>query len=621
MMVKKEKKQSRSQSSTEKKTLELSIFSSKLASGRDKKHMLRGMSSKPAPGLSCQSRVVRCPKCHKLLQAPVDVTIYTCSECHSIPQAKRLEQENNDKSIPPEDHLLPCQNRSLTPIRSTYRKYSSRASSSPCFERGDAFASARSCSGVVKLSITKKEDATTTTLFDLLRLVDSGTSVAEDTVVIDIHISSSSDKGSGDRITDAVNVETKGIKERDTRRSISSEFYDLKLEAFQPSSSVNTRKESAQGGGGSGSITPVRSSYRKYSSRASPPLFERGNYHSETASYIRREWMTRATPSPYSYGYTSSPFHGSSAAASPVRFQGETSDQKYYHWSSQQSRMHLQIVIIQTRAPEIEDDKGIKEEIRSISSKFIDLTFQRQWNHKLRAQASLLGDGGSGEIHEEQSKHEYENISKRQELLEERAGLHLEEYETNYEDNYSNPFEWMTPTFHVPEYEPDEEEPWLVDDNKTKELQVVGVVVEDGASLHLEKFENEKTLLDQPREDIFRLSLDDTLEQEWVTFDLETSQEVIVNLRQTFKQGDTEENTPTSEKENEKSGRTSEVVGLRHTLYQTQTSPLSTLPIDTPIGSPRHILMRSPMHSHIVSPLRSPTNSSGSLSDVLSLAK
>ncbi|CAN6904756.1 unnamed protein product [Brassica oleracea] len=179
----------------------------------------------------------------------------------------------------------------------------------------------------------------------------------------------------------------------------------------------------------------------------------------------------------------------------------------------------------------------------------------------------------------------------------------------------------MTPTFHVPEYEPDEEEPWLVDDNKTKELQVVGVVVEDGASLHLEKFENEKTVLDQPREDIFRLSLDDTLEQEWVTFDLETSQEVIVNLRQTFKQGDTEENTPTSEKENEKSGRTSEVVGLRHTLYQTQTSPLSTLPIDTPIGSPRHILMRSPMHSHIVSPLRSPTNSSGSLSDVLSLAK
>ncbi|CAN6904758.1 unnamed protein product [Brassica oleracea] len=284
MMVKKEKKQSRSQSSTEKKTLEpklLSIFSSKLASGKDMKHMLRGMSSKPAPGLSCQSRVVRCPKCHKLLQAPVDVTIYTCSECHSIPQAKRLEQENNDKSIPPEDHLLPCQNRSLTPIRSTYRKYSSRASSSPY-------------------------------------------------------------KGSGDRITDAVNLETKGIKERDTRRSISSEFYDLKLEAFQPASSVNTRKESAQGGGGSGSgsITPVRSSYRKYSSRASPPLFERG-YHSETASYIRREWMTSATPSPYSYGYTSSPFHGSSAAASPVRFQGETSDQKYYHWSSQQSRMHV----------------------------------------------------------------------------------------------------------------------------------------------------------------------------------------------------------------------------------------------------------------------------------------
>lgn len=276
-----------------------------------------------------------------------------------------------------------------------------------------------------------------------------------------------------------------------------------------------------------------------------------------------------------------------SAAASPVRFQGETSDQKYYHWSSQQSRMHVSQLSITKKedialldllrfvdfAVDSASDKGIKEEIRSISSKFIDLTFQRQWNHKLRAQASLLGDGGSGEIHEEQSKHEYENISKRQELLEERAGLHLEEYETNYENNYSNAFEWMTPTFHVPEYEPDEEEPWLVDDNKTKELQVVGVVVEDGPSLHFDKCGYES------------------------------------------------ENTPTSEKENEKSGRTSEVVGLRHTLYQTQTSPLSTLPIDTPIGSPRHILMRSPMHSHIVSPLRSPTNSSGSLSDVLSLAK
>ncbi|CDY27216.1 BnaA09g35860D [Brassica napus] len=345
---------------------------------------------------------------------------------------------------------------------------------------------------------------------------------------------------------------------------------------------------------------------------------------------------------------------------------------------------------------------------------------------------------------ESQNESCYEGVYGR----EDRAGLHLEEYETNYENYYSNPFEWTTPTFHVPEYEPEEggqarsesssfsdheEEPWLVDYNKTKELQVVGVVVEDGpslhfdkcgyesttleetlestpkfylhepellepdneadgswessstgsfnshessklramdheeedddpwlvddcetkalkvhvmaedgASLHLEKFENEKMLLDQrvePREDIFRLSLDDTVEEEWVTFDLETSQEdKEVNLRQTFKLGDTEENTPTPasasgsmlseeeilrdqlehfQKENEKSRRTSEVVGLRHALYQTQTSPLSTLPIDNPIGSPRHILMRS----HMVSPLRSLTNSSGSLSDVLSLPK
>lgn len=515
-----------------------------------------------------------------------------------------------------------------------------------------------------------------------------------------------------------------------------------------------------------------------------------------------------------------------------------------------------------------EEDMRIKEEIGSISSKFIDLTFQPQWNHKLRAQASLLGDGeilvermsdstetDADRLVEPLNNKEHvcetnlmsENTQefdlgelKRQDIMgekrglllekspytgdsicdskfydlkleafqpwlnhkedmesqnescyegvygrEDRAGLHLEEYETNYENYYSNPFEWTTPTFHVPEYEPEEggqarsesssfsdheEEPWLVDYNKTKELQVVGVVVEDGpslhfdkcgyesttleetlestpkfylhepellepdneadgssessstgsfnshessklravfhqeeeepqvmsdsrtemilgallepndhvipkeremdheeedddpwlvddcetkalkvhvmaedgASLHLEKFENEKMLLDQrvePREDIFRLSLDDTVEEEWVTFDLETSQEdKEVNLRQTFKLGDTEENTPTPasasgsmlseeeilrdqlehfQKENEKSRRTSEVVGLRHALYQTQTSPLSTLPIDNPIGSPRHILMRS----HMVSPLRSLTNSSGSLSDVLSLPK
>ncbi|CAN7095183.1 unnamed protein product [Brassica rapa subsp. narinosa] len=239
-----------------------------------------------------------------------------------------------------------------------------------------------------------------------------------------------------------------------------------------------------------------------------------------------------------------------------------------------------------------EEDMGIKEEIRSISSKFIDLTFQPQWNHKLRAQASLLGDGEILEDMESQNESCYEGVYGR----EDRAGLHLEEYETNYENYYSNPFEWTTPTFHVPEYEPEEggqarsesssfsdheEEPWLVDYNKTKELQVVGVVVEDGPSLHFDKCGYEST------------TLEETLES--------TPKDHLEHFQ----------------KENEKSRRTSEVVGLRHALYQTQTSPLSTLPIDTPIGSPRHILMRS----HMVSPLRSLTNSSGSLSDVLSLPK
>ncbi|KAL0714577.1 hypothetical protein Bca4012_021556 [Brassica carinata] len=1098
MMVKKKKKQSRSESSTEKtpkKTLD-----SKLANGKDSKHMIRGMSSKPTQGLSSQSRVVRCPKCHKFLQEPADVTIYKCSGCNSILQAKHWD---NDKD------LLSPQNRSLstevesaedsgskTPVRSSYRKYSSRAS--PCFETAyrrhetsyirrewmtrsdvsDAFASARSCSGVV----TKKED--TTTLLDLLRSSDYGTSFAEETLDIhhqysasDSHLSSS-DKGSGDGICisndDVIlkrNLETfedKGIKE-----DIRSKFYDLKLESFQlslreqqPASSENTgetsrihleqsEEESAEGGG---SKTPVRSSYRKYSSRASP-LFETAyRRRHETTTHIRREWMRSASPSPSSYGYTSSPFHGSqvsaseqsyhrregwfqefsSAAASPIRSQGETSDQKCYNWSSQQSQMlhdsqyhnlhessSWSGVLKLSSVTKKEEGDVIR---RSVSSEFYDLKpedFQPRWSHKSSeatgetsrihleqahsVETNLLsekytrdmqefdlgelkweditGDKGdsicdssssngemyeedtvvdtkhisnqsfignpeqSGEeatvttymIHEKQSKHdEYENISERQELdkcigdrvryeledarletvyagerrweetMEDRAGLHLEEYE-----NYSNPFEWTSveaqgrsesssrgslsdhessediaviqesrdakpdqsryeiaserqelsntvlgivrtdiigdgselrleehqnnshewtskrastfplhehelgtisvsersisssknvfddhesskesalaheeenkieelkvgvvvedgpslhfdkwetfglteestqvfclhepelgtllepdneeaddgssesssmgsfnshessklravfhqeepqvvmsdsrtemisvkledifewtseraPTFHL--YEPElgalledaygrsesssrgsfndhvipkeremmihgEDEPWLVDAYETKALKVV----EDGASLDLEKFENEKLLLDQSREDhIFRLSLDDTIEQERMTFQLKISQDKEVNLRQTFKQGDTEENilasgsvlssqgheprSITAEAESEaekeilrdhfKHLQKETIVGLRHALYQTQTSPPLSSPIHTPIGSsPLHIRMRSSMNSHIVSLLRSPTNSSGSLSDVLFLAK
>ncbi|KAF2608951.1 hypothetical protein F2Q68_00044968 [Brassica cretica] len=152
----KKKKHSRSQSSS-KKTIEpspdsspspsprlLSIFRSKLVSGKDLKHMFRGMKTKTAPGLSSQSRIVRCPKCHKLLQEPIDATIYKCSGCNSILQAKRWDLESNGDSIP--EALLYSQNRSLstqlesaeagskTPMRSTHREYNSRAS--PSVERG-----------------------------------------------------------------------------------------------------------------------------------------------------------------------------------------------------------------------------------------------------------------------------------------------------------------------------------------------------------------------------------------------------------------------------------------------------------------------------------------------------
>lgn len=223
-----------------------------------------------------------------------------------------------------------------------------------------------------------------------------------------------------------------------------------------------------------------------------------------------------------------------------------------------------------------------------------------------------------------------------------------------------------------------EEELRLVDHHETKALKV-GVMVEDGHSRHLEKGDNETVELDEalePRDDRFRLCPDDTLEQERMMFHLEMSQDKQENPRQTFKQGDTEEDIPASgstvssedhespskmaeldseseeeivgdhlQKESEELGLTSEpyahiysttepseIVGLRHALYQTQKSPLRsplTSPIHTPIGSPLHYTMSSqirspiasPMHSHIVSPLRSPINTSGSLSDVLFFSK
>ncbi|VVB05878.1 unnamed protein product [Arabis nemorensis] len=222
-----------------------------------------------------------------------------------------------------------------------------------------------------------------------------------------------------------------------------------------------------------------------------------------------------------------------------------------------------------------------------------------------------------------------------------------------------------------------EEELRMVDHYESKAVKV-GLTVEDGHPLHLENGENATMELDEvlePRDDRFRLCPDDTLEQERMMFHLEMSQDKQENPRQTFKQDDSEEDIPASgstvssedqespskmaevdseskeetlgdhlkhlPKENEKSGLTSEpyprnysatepseIVGLRHALYQTQSSPLRsplTSPIHTPIGSPLHYMMssqiRSPMHSHIVSPLRSPIHASGSLSDVLFFGK
>lgn len=223
-----------------------------------------------------------------------------------------------------------------------------------------------------------------------------------------------------------------------------------------------------------------------------------------------------------------------------------------------------------------------------------------------------------------------------------------------------------------------EDGPWLVDDYENN-AQKVGIMAEDGPSLHLEKCKNEKMELDEtlnPCDGIFRLSLDGTFEQERMKLMSQDKQE---NPGESFKQGDADEDIPAFssrvsskghkspskmaelnsedeeeilgdhlehfEKENEKSGLTSEpyghiystterseIVGLRLALYQTQNSPLRsplTSPIHTPIGSPLHYLMASqirspiasPMHSHIVSPLRSPINSSGSLSDVLFLSR
>ncbi|CAH2063970.1 unnamed protein product [Thlaspi arvense] len=255
------------------------------------------------------------------------------------------------------------------------------------------------------------------------------------------------------------------------------------------------------------------------------------------------------------------------------------------------------------------------------------------------------------------------------EMAKDTVSLHLEEFE-NESMKLDETFVWTSGralTFRCREYElgtmleQDEDADGRSESSLSGSKERSGVMAEDGSSLHLERCENEKMVSDQAleaRDDIFRLSLDDTFESERMTFHLEMSQDKQENLRHSSKQGEAEEERPefgsrvSSEEtmaehledlqeEKEKSGLTSEpyaqfytatepceIVGLRHALYQTQTSPLRSplsSPIHTPIGSPLHYLMgsqmRSPMHSHIVSPLRSPINTSGSLSDVLFFGK
>ncbi|XP_018490605.1 uncharacterized protein LOC108861270 isoform X1 [Raphanus sativus] len=643
------------------------------------------MSSKPAQGLSSQSRVVRCPKCHKFLQEPEDVTIYKCSGCNSILQAKRWD---NDKD------LLSSQNRSLS-----------------------------------------------------------------------------------------------------------------------------TEVESGEYSGTGSSKMPVRSSYRKYSSRTSPCFQTAYRRRHETTYYISRDWMRSASPSPSSYGYTSSssPFQGSaseqsyhhqpnqfkhygregwfqefssSAAASPIRYQGETSsDQKCYHWSSQQSQMLHESInwsgVLELSSITKKEEGEVTR--RSVSSEFYELkpeAFQPQWNHK-----SSEASGETSRIHLEQA-HSAEPLDKNEhvweanlpsekytrdiqefdlgelkwdkiisservryeledarvetvyggeirweETMEDRAGLHLEEYETNFYENYSNPFEWTSGEAQgrsesssviqeCQDAKPDQSRYEIA-----SERQELSVMVEDGPSLHLDKWGYESTTLEETfdglteestpmfclhepaelgtlvgpdneeaddgssessstdsfnshessnmravfhqeepqvvmsdsRTEMISVKLEDIFE--WTserapTFHLyepEPEPELGALLEDAYGRSESSSrgsfndhvassgsmvssqgHEPGSIKAEGESEAEEEIlrdhfknnlhkesiVGLRHALYQTQTSPLSS-PIHTPIGSsPLHIRMRSSMNnSHIVSPLRSPTNSSGSLSDVLFLAK
>ncbi|CAA7060468.1 unnamed protein product [Microthlaspi erraticum] len=285
----KKKKQSISQSSI-KKNLEpspdsspspsprlLSLFRSKLGSGKDLKHMLRGMRTKTMPGLSSQSRIVRCPNCQKLLQEPLDATSYKCGGCESILHAKRLEQKGNDKTIPLA--LLSSENRSLITKEDSAESGSQTPRSSPSVEKG-------------------------------------------------YHHSETVYKH-----------ETSDIRREWMRKA--DDFSDSDVFDSARSSPYNSRSNASEW---------TTQHEGRYEDPSRFPLYQ-------------------ASPSPssaYEYGYSNSPFHGSQASASeqsyyhhqqpnqfkqygregwfqePVRFQGETSREKYNHWPSQAQLNDLQ---------------------------------------------------------------------------------------------------------------------------------------------------------------------------------------------------------------------------------------------------------------------------------------
>ncbi|KFK34899.1 hypothetical protein AALP_AA5G207900 [Arabis alpina] len=295
-MIKK-KKQSRSQSSN-KINLEpsqdsspsprlLSIFRSKLASGKDLKHMFRGMKSKTMPGLSSQSRIVRCPKCQKLLQEPLDATSYECGGCDSILHANRWAQEGNDKTIP--EALLSSENRSFrtkdesaeggskTPVRNTHREYNSRAS--PSVERSH--------------SETVYKHETSDIRREWMRRAD------------EFSVTGDSDAFASAR---------------------SSPYYKSHSNASEWTQHEGRYKDQPRVPFCPASPSPSSSAYEYgYNSP----------YHGSQASASEQSYYHHQPNQFKQYGREREGWFQESSDASPARFPGETSDGKYYHWPAQ----------------------------------------------------------------------------------------------------------------------------------------------------------------------------------------------------------------------------------------------------------------------------------------------